>query len=53
MSHDVLMWFHDTWLGEIARDKPWLFTTGLVTHFIGFCLLIVVPAGTTLRCRLT
>ena len=39
-TRQVLMWFHDTWLGDIARQKPWLFTTGLVTHFVGFCLLI-------------
>ena len=40
MSHEVLMWFRDTWLGDVARQNPWLFTTGLVTHFVGFCLLI-------------
>ncbi len=31
---------HDTWLGEYTRTHAWAFTTGLVVHFIGLCLLL-------------
>lgn len=40
MSPEVLMWFHDAWIGEFARAWAPLFTIGLVLHFIGICLLI-------------
>jgi hypothetical protein len=38
--HTFLHWAHDTWLGEAARRLPWVFTTGLVIHFIGLSLLL-------------
>jgi len=31
---------HDTWLGEYARAHAWVFTTGLLIHFIGVCVLL-------------
>lgn len=40
MDHAVLMWFHDTWLGEVTRASSWLFTAGLVVHFVGICLVV-------------
>ena len=41
--HDLLQWLHDTWLGEVARQYAWIFTTGLVIHFIGLCVLVKAP----------
>jgi hypothetical protein len=38
--HAVLQWLHDSWLGEYARHTYWVFTAGLVIHFIGLCLLL-------------
>jgi hypothetical protein len=38
--HTLLQWLHDSWLGEYARQTFWVFTTGLVIHFIGLCLLL-------------
>jgi Family of unknown function (DUF6644) len=38
--HALLQWLHDSWLGEYARHTFWVFTTGLVIHFIGLCLLL-------------
>lgn len=34
-----LQWVYDTPLGEVTRELPWLFTAGLVIHFVGMCLL--------------
>jgi hypothetical protein len=39
-QHPVMMWFYHSWLGEAARHVGWLFTTGLIVHFFGICLLI-------------
>src|SRR5262245_39968106 len=38
--HPVLQAIHDTWLGEVTPDTSWLFTLGLVLHFIGLCVLL-------------
>jgi hypothetical protein len=38
--HDFLQAVHDTWLGEVTRSYAPLFTTGLVLHFIGLCMLL-------------
>jgi uncharacterized membrane protein len=38
--HGLLQWLHDSWVGEYARHTFWVFTTGLVLHFIGLCLLL-------------
>jgi hypothetical protein len=38
--HPVLQAIHDTWLGDVTRQNSWLFTLGLVLHFIGLCLLL-------------
>jgi hypothetical protein len=38
--HALLQWLHDSWLGEYTRHTFWVFTTGLVIHFIGLCLLL-------------
>lgn len=38
--HGLLQWLHDSWLGDYARHTFWVFTTGLVIHFIGLCLLL-------------
>jgi hypothetical protein len=35
-----LQFAHDTWLGDYTRQNSWLFTLGLVIHFIGLCLLM-------------
>ena len=35
-----LQFAHDTWLGDYTRHNSWLFTLGLVLHFIGLCLLM-------------
>lgn len=35
-----LQWAHDTWLGEATRAYAPMFTTGLVLHFIGLCVLL-------------
>jgi len=35
-----LQFAHDTSLGEFTRQNSWLFTLGLVLHFIGLCLLM-------------
>lgn len=40
MSHETLMWFHASWLGEFMRQSSWIFTAGLVIHFIGICLVV-------------
>jgi hypothetical protein len=40
MDHATLMWFHDTWLGEVTRQSSWLFTAGLTLHFVGICLVV-------------
>jgi hypothetical protein len=39
MNH-FLHWANDTWLGEAARQYTWIFTTGLVIHFIGLSMLL-------------
>jgi hypothetical protein len=31
---------HDTWLGDYTRHNSWVYTLGLVIHFIGLCLLL-------------
>lgn len=36
----VLQAAHDTWLGEYARAHAWVFTTGLLLHFVGLCVLL-------------
>jgi hypothetical protein len=38
--HPVLQAIHDTWLGDVTRQNSWLFTLGLVLHFIGLCMLL-------------
>jgi hypothetical protein len=38
--HALLQWLHDSWLGEYARHAFWVFTVGLIIHFIGLCLLL-------------
>jgi hypothetical protein len=43
MANDMkalLQFAHDTWLGDYTRHNSWLFTLGLVLHFIGLCLLM-------------
>lgn len=40
MDHATLMWFHDSWLGEVTRASGWLFTAGLTLHFVGICLVV-------------
>lgn len=40
MDHATLMWFHNTWLGEVTRASNWLFTAGLTLHFVGICLVV-------------
>lgn len=40
MDVSTLMWFHDTWLGEVTRESTWLFTAGLTLHFFGICLVV-------------
>jgi hypothetical protein len=35
-----LQFAHDTWLGDYTRQNSWLFTLGLVIHFVGLCLLM-------------
>ena len=35
-----LKWAHDSWLGELPRQLGWLYTAGLIVHFIGLCILI-------------
>ena len=49
MPHAVLQWLHDTWLGEVSRQYAWIFTTGLVIHFIGLCVLVGVMVVVDLR----
>jgi hypothetical protein len=39
-GHPILSWIHDTWLGDYTRANSWLFTLGLVLHFIGLCTLL-------------
>jgi hypothetical protein len=36
----LLQWIHDTWLGTVTREYSWIFTTGLIIHFIGLSLLL-------------
>lgn len=36
----MLRAFHDTWLGDFARDNAWFFTLGLILHFVGLCALL-------------
>jgi hypothetical protein len=31
---------HDSWLGQVARDNPYMYTIGLVIHFTGLALLM-------------
>jgi hypothetical protein len=31
---------HDTWLGEVARSSPYVYTIGLIVHFTGLALLM-------------
>jgi hypothetical protein len=38
--HSFLQAAHDAWLGGYARTHAWVFTTGLVLHFIGLCVLL-------------
>lgn len=40
MPTPFLQAVHDTWLGDYTRAHAWVFTTGLVIHFIGLCLLL-------------
>jgi hypothetical protein len=40
MDRETLMWFHNTWLGEVTRNSDWLFTAGLTLHFVGICLVV-------------
>ena len=35
-----LQFAHDTWLGDYTRNNSWVYTLGLVLHFIGLCLLM-------------
>lgn len=35
-----LQFTHDTWLGQFAREFAPVFTTCLVIHFVGLCLLL-------------
>ena len=49
MTHEILKWLHDTPLGEVTRANSWLFTAGLVVHFIGLCLLMGVMLVVDLR----
>lgn len=36
----LLHWVHDTWLGNTTRHLSWVFTTGLIIHFMGLSLLL-------------
>jgi hypothetical protein len=36
----LLQFAHDTWLGDYTRQNSWVYTFGLVLHFIGLCLLM-------------
>lgn len=47
--HAFLQAAHDTWLGTFARSNGYLFTIGLVIHFIGLCLLLGVMLVIDLR----
>jgi hypothetical protein len=38
--HAFLQFAHDTWLGDYTRHNSWVYTFGLVLHFIGLCLLM-------------
>jgi hypothetical protein len=38
--HPILDWLHDSWLGHIMRDVPWLFPTCEGLHFVGMALLL-------------
>jgi hypothetical protein len=35
-----LQFAHDTWLGDYTRHNSWVYTLGLVLHFIGLCLFM-------------
>jgi hypothetical protein len=36
----ILTWIHDTPLGAVTRDTPWLFPAFETLHFVGLCILI-------------
>lgn len=36
----MLQAIHDTWLGDFTRQNSWLFTLGLILHFVGLCVLL-------------
>ena len=38
--HALLNWMHDSWLGQVMRDVPWLFPTCEGLHFVGMALLL-------------
>ncbi len=40
IMHGFLQMAHDSWLGQVTREYAPIFTTGLVIHFIGLCLLL-------------
>lgn len=38
--HPILQTFHDTGLGALLRDIPWMFGAFESAHFVGLCLLM-------------
>ncbi len=37
---EILQMIHDTWLGQVTREHAPIFTTALVIHFVGICLML-------------